>query len=52
LWVRPIQTGSSSYGLLCTVLTSDFNGADYDYVENFLKDLGGEALEVKGWNTL
>lgn len=51
LWVRPIQTGSS-YGLLCTVLTSDFSGADYDYVENFLKNLGGEPLEVEGWNTL
>ncbi len=52
LWMRPIQTGSSSYGLLCTVLTSDFRDANYDYVETFLKDLGGEPLEVKGWNTL
>ncbi|MEA3376564.1 MAG: type III-B CRISPR module RAMP protein Cmr1 [Chloroflexota bacterium] len=52
LWMRPIQSDSSSYGLLCTVLTSDFQGADYDYVENFLKNLGGEPLKVKGWNTL
>ena len=52
LWMRPIQTGSSSYGLLCTVLTSDFRDANYDYVEKFLKDLGGEPLKVKGWNTL
>ena len=52
LWMRPIQTGSSSYGLLCAVLTSDFRDANYDYVEKFLKDLGGEPLKVKGWNTL
>jgi len=51
LWVRPIQTGSS-YGLLCTVLTSDFRGADYGYVEDFLKNLGGEPVKVKGWNAL
>lgn len=51
LWMRPIQT-RNSYGLLCTVLTSDFRGADYDHVERFLKDLGGEPLKVKGWNTL
>jgi CRISPR-associated protein Cmr1 len=52
LWMHPIQTGSSSYGLLCTVLTSDFQGADYGHVENFLNKLGGEPLKVKGWNTL
>ncbi len=51
LWMRPIQTGTS-YGLLCTVLTSDLRGANYDYLENFLKALGGEPLKVKGWNTL
>jgi len=51
LWIRPIQI-DSSYGLLCTVLTSDFRGANYDYVKNFLKSLGGEPLKVEGWNTL
>lgn len=53
LWVRPIQM-NSSYGLLCTVLTSDFRGANYEYVEDFLKNLEGEPLplEVRGWNTL
>lgn len=52
LWMRPIQTRPSSYGVLCTVLTSEFRDADYDYVEGFLKSLGGEPLKVKGWNTL
>jgi CRISPR/Cas system CMR-associated protein Cmr1 (group 7 of RAMP superfamily) len=51
LWMRPIQIGNS-YGLLCTVLTSDFRGANYDYLGNFLENLGGESLNVKGWNTL
>lgn len=51
LWVRPIQT-RSSYGLLCTVLTSDFRDANYAHVERFLEDLGGEPLKVKGWNAL
>jgi len=51
LWMRPIQTGNS-YGLLCTVLTSDFRSANYDYLQRFLKNLGGEPLKVKGWNTL
>jgi len=49
LWARPIQTGSS-YGLLCTVLTSDFRGADYECVRDFLDRFSGEYLKVKGWN--
>jgi CRISPR-associated protein Cmr1 len=50
LWVRPIQTGFS-YSLLCTVLTSDFKGANYVFVKDFLDDkLPGEYLKVKGWN--
>jgi CRISPR-associated protein Cmr1 len=50
LWVRPIQTGSS-YGLLCTVLTSQFDGADYESVEKFLdRKFPGKDLTVRGWN--
>lgn len=50
LWVRPIQTGSS-YGLLCTVLTSQFDGANYQFVEEFLdKKFPGKDLTVRGWN--
>ena len=52
LWVRPIQTASSSYGLLCVVLTSGFDGADYEFVKKFLGNFDGEPLEVEGWNTL
>lgn len=50
LWVRPIQTGPSKYGLLCTVLASDFPGANYGFVKEFLDDFSGKYLSVKGWN--
>lgn len=50
LWVRPIQLGEQ-YGLLLTVLASQFNGANYDTVQNFLdKEFPGEEIRVKGWN--
>jgi len=50
LWVRPIQT-RRKYGLLCTVLASDFPGANYTELKRFLDKLSGEYLQVKGWNT-
>lgn len=51
LWVRPIQTGPTTYGLLCTVLTSKFPGSNYDFVHKFLDDkFRGQYLRVKGWN--
>jgi CRISPR-associated protein Cmr1 len=50
LWVRPIQT-AKSYGLLCTVLASDFPGANYTALKQFLDKFPGEYLQVKGWNT-
>lgn len=50
LWVRPIQLGEQ-YGLLLTVLASDFPGADYNTVQSFLdKEFPGEDIRVKGWN--
>lgn len=52
LWVRPIQTGSAQYDLLCSVLPSDFRYADYDYVREFLDRFDGEYIDVRGWNTL
>lgn len=50
LWVRPIQTGSAQYGLLCVVLVSKFPGSDYDFVRSFLDKFRGHYLQVKGWN--
>ena len=50
LWVRPIQTGKT-YNLLCAVLASNFPGADYVALKQFLDKLTGEYLQVKGWNT-
>ncbi len=50
LWVRPIQT-EKRYGLLCTVLASQFNGADYKFVKDWLhQTFPGKDLQVKGWN--
>jgi CRISPR-associated protein Cmr1 len=50
LWVRPIQL-DDHYGLLFTVLASQFNGADYETVRNFLdQEFPGEDIRVKGWN--
>ncbi|MBI3799814.1 MAG: type III-B CRISPR module RAMP protein Cmr1 [Deltaproteobacteria bacterium] len=50
LWVRPIQLGEQ-YGLLLTVLASNFNGANYNTVRNFLDEkFAGEDVSVKGWN--
>jgi CRISPR-associated protein Cmr1 len=50
LWVRPIQLGEQ-YGLLMTVLASDFPGANYKTVRSFLdKEFPGEEIRVKGWN--
>ncbi len=51
LWVRPIQTGPNAYGLLCVVLASDFAGANYRFVKEFLDEFPGKYLLVKGWNT-
>jgi len=50
LWVRPIRTGASTYGLLCEVLASDFPGANYRELKHFLDKFSGEYLQVKGWN--
>jgi hypothetical protein len=50
LWVRPIQTGTNRYGLLCTVLASNFDDADYGFVRRFLDSFEGEYVRVKGWN--
>ena len=50
LWVRPIQTGPTTYGLLCVVLASKFSGSDYDFVRRFLDGFDGRYLQVKGWN--
>ena len=50
LWVRPIQTGPTTYGLLCVVLASRFSGANYGFVKEFLDKFPGEYLSVKGWN--
>lgn len=50
LWVRPIQTGPTTYGLLCVVLASRFSGANYGFVKGFLDKFPGEYLSVKGWN--
>ncbi len=50
LWVRPIQTGPTTYGLLCVVLASRFSGANYGFVREFLDKFPGEYLRVKGWN--
>ncbi len=50
LWVRPIQTGPTSYGLLCVVLASNFAGADYGFVKEFLDKFSAEYLLAKGWN--
>jgi hypothetical protein len=50
LWVRPIQL-DGHYGLLLTVLASQFNGANYARVRTFLdKEFPGEDIRVKGWN--
>ncbi|RLC85756.1 MAG: type III-B CRISPR module RAMP protein Cmr1 [Chloroflexi bacterium] len=50
LWMRPIQTGPTTYGLLCVVLASRFSGANYGFVKEFLGKFPGEYLRVKGWN--
>jgi len=50
LWMRPIQTGPTTYGLLCVVLASRFSGANYGFVREFLDKFPGEYLSVKGWN--
>jgi len=50
LWVRPIQLGNQ-YGLLLTVLASNFNGANYNTVRDFLNNkFAGEEVSLKGWN--
>jgi CRISPR-associated protein Cmr1 len=50
LWVRPIQL-DRQYGLLLTVLASQFNGANYPAVQKFLSEnFNGEDISVKGWN--
>lgn len=49
LWVRPILL-DGSYGLLLTVLASDFRNANYNFVRNFLETFAGQNLTVEGWN--
>jgi len=50
LWVRPIQT-TKSWGLLCTVLASNFPGMNYTALKQFLDNkFPGKYLQVKGWN--
>jgi CRISPR-associated protein Cmr1 len=50
LWVRPIQL-EDHYGLLLTILASQFNGANYGMIRDFLNEkFAGEDITVKGWN--
>lgn len=50
LWMRPIQL-DKQYGLLLTVVASQFNGANYSDVQSLLEKFEGEYLPpVKGWN--
>lgn len=52
LWVRPIRTGNSKYGLLFCVLASSFKGDDYDFIRTFLDNhFPGCDLTLKGWNS-
>lgn len=49
LWVRPIQVGSK-YGLILTVLASNFPGSNYLEMDRFLAKYPGKDVGVKGWN--
>lgn len=49
LWVRPIQVGSK-YGLILTVLASNFPGSNYLAMADFLAKYPGKDVWVKGWN--
>lgn len=51
LWVRPIQTNAAEYGLLFSVLASQFRGSNYQEVRDFLSNsFPGDSLNVEGWN--
>jgi CRISPR-associated protein Cmr1 len=51
LWVRPIQTNASQFGLLFSVLASRFRGQNYQEIRDFLnRNFPGDLLNVEGWN--
>lgn len=51
LWVRPIEMGVGSYGLLFTVVASRLRvGTDYPKLQKFVSTFGVTRLSVKGWN--
>ncbi len=49
LWVRVIPL-DDKYGLLCTVVASNFKGSDYRRVREFLDGFEGNYIQAKGWN--